>query len=402
MAESKTRVGDVKGDVFGVGVSGKGHSFKKVHVEHQHNTIHITAGKDVQDLLRAISGMKTELVISSQEKAPDDAPAGETGDVKAAIGELTRIAREIQKQGTEIREIQSGDLRISKTELLLKKAILLKSEADEMLLDQMSAGIEKAGNLWQGGGHQSEIDLNDYMSGFDEKAWTHMLTEAQETLREANRIDPANVEVLLHLAQVTGQLEPDKPDEERRLLGRILNLLKSPKSDDERFYKAEATFLLATAGDETHPDLLKDARRMFSDLNRDDWVRHCDSLLGALGNIPEMTGYAQHEPYGTSPQDMEFHPAGRWHVQVSEGSMMDLHLFPNGMVQGTQQNSAIMFYAAFNGQWTYLPASRMLQIQGYVNNNFPFFFSVTIQTFMNNVYSGTGLDGHHYQFSRTS
>jgi hypothetical protein len=400
MAGSNTKVGKVKGDVFGVGVSGKGNSFQKVHIEHQHNTIHITAGEYIQEVLRGISGMNTELVISTPGKTGEESRPDDISEMKAAIGELTRMTQEARQQGTEIREIQAGNLRISKTELLLKKAILLKTEADDMLLDQFSAGKEEAGDIWQGGGHQAEIDLNDYMRGFDEKAWARKLTEAQETLQEANQIDPANVEVLLHLAQVTGQLDPDNPDKERRLLGRVLNLLKSPKNDTERFHKAEATFLLATAGDETHPDLLKDARYMFSELGREDWVRHCDSLLSALGNIPEMTGYTQHSQYGSAPQGLEFHPAGRWHVQVSEGSVMDLHLFPNGMVQGTQQNSVMMLYAAFSGQWTYLPATRMLQIQGYVNN-FPFFLSVTIQTFMNNIYSGTGMDGHHYQFSRT-
>jgi hypothetical protein len=413
MAGSKTKVGDVKGDVFGVGVSGKGHSFQKVHVEHQHNTIQITAGENIHEVIRGISAMNTEIMISTPAGTGDDSRTENTEKMKNMIGELTQIAQDIQQQGTEIREIQAGSLRISKTELLLKKAIILKSEADDMLLDQLAAGREKAGNIWQGGGHQAEIDLNDYMSGFNERAWTRKLTEAQDTLREANRIDPANVEVLLHLAQVTGQLEPDNPDKERNLLRRVLNLLKSPKNDDERYHRAEATFLMATVGDETHPDLLEDARNMFSELGREDWVRHCDSLLSALGNIPQMTGYPQQasqssphvhghtQPHAQSSYRVEFHTTGRWHVQVSEGSVMDLHLFANGMVQGTQQNNMLALYVTYSGQWTYLPANGMLQIQGYVNNSFPFFLSVAIQGNQNGIFSGTGMDGHHYQFTRT-
>jgi hypothetical protein len=401
MGGSKTRVGDVKGDVFGVGVSGKGHSFKKVHVEHQHNTIHITAGEDTQELLRAISGMNTELVISSQKKAPDDAPPGEAGDVKAAIGELTRIAREIQKQGTEVRDIQSGNLRISKTELLFKKAILLKSEADELLMEQFSENNEKFAELRASKEETFEIDLADYLYRFDEKAYEEKLREASALLTEANKLDPSNVEILLHLAQVTGLLEPDHPEKERKLLSRVLNLLRNPKTDAEWFHKAEATFLLATAGDETHPELLNDARNMFKRLHRDDWVRQCDDILAGLGNIPEManTGFAQAHAQN-QPTRFQFHPTGRWHVQVSEGSIMDLQLYPNGFAQGTQQNNMIFLHAAFTGQWTFIPHSNMLQIQGYVNNSFPFFLSVAIQQERQGIFTGTGMDGHSYTFSR--
>jgi hypothetical protein len=231
-----------------------------------------------------------------------------------------------------------------------------------------------------------QTDLAHYLAGFDERAYEAKLTEAHTLLREANHLDPGNVEVMLHLVSVNGQLTTD-PTEREQWLYRVQNLLRFQKNDLERFQFAQATYLLAIARDPNNAEMLRRAREMFAQLGQTGWVEQCDSILRSLGGGAAVTG---------------FQP-GRWTIQIGDmvRSVMWLDFYPNGMVQGMQRSGLVQ--AQVNGQWGFNPANNWLQLNGLVNGFQPFMLSLIFQGIdpQGNLVAQGG-DGVTYWFTRTS
>ena len=103
--------------------------------------------------------------------------------------------------------------------------------------------------------------------------------EAYALLNEANRIDPYNIEVLLHLARVQSKLNPNNPLKMQKILYRIQSLLDTPRNDTDKFHLAQTSFLIAVYEKPIDIELLKDARTIFDEIGRRDWKRHCDDLI---------------------------------------------------------------------------------------------------------------------------
>ncbi|MFW6290103.1 MAG: tetratricopeptide repeat protein [Mariniphaga sp.] len=386
MNNQEYNTGDIQGDVIGAGSSGI--AAKAIHG----NVIQVIIGsEDVARQLGMISEVPTEVKQDSAAGIEGNKSSHDTKLLQDNISELLEVIRSSNRQGNKVNEIQAGELHYSQVELLLKKAILLKSEADQMYFDQLDdhALKDSTSPVHQYG--TAGLDLDKVLSSFDDKAYLDKLREAYELLEEAIDIDPANTEVLLHMAQLLIELTPDDPTDEQKLLFRIQNLLNNPKDDSERFRLAQATFLLATTGNKLHKGMLRDARRMFKKLDRNEWVRQCDDLLAKAGK----SGIA-------GPRQMAFEPSGHWSIQVSDyvGSTMELTVHPNGYFEATQQAGMYGMIVQATGQWAFMPAQRMLQLQGLVNGFQPFMLGIMIQHQQGNVFYGVGIDGYSYTLQK--
>jgi hypothetical protein len=397
MAEGSIDIKKVKGDVFGAGVEGSGNIFGKnvTTIENQTNqTINLNLSLEASELFGKIAAMKTELRPGEAAGIQGSKTPEDNAEVQKGINEILELLKTPGKSGQFAREIQAGDLRISRVDLLVKKATLLKTEADQMLFDHLERNKNK---IEQARARTGQVDLNSVFKDFDETARMSRLKEAYALLQEANELDPTNTEVLLHIAKLLIELTPDDTSDETRILYRIRNLLGSPKDDTERFHLAQATFLLATTSEPMHIESLSDARAMFEKLGRTEWVRQCDDLIAARGRD---ASYRAMEPASALPQMAGFQPVGNWHIRVMDavGSTMLLNINPDSTFQAVQQLSGLNIHAV--GQWVFNPYNQMLQLQGMVNDFQPFMLGIIIQGQQYNGYNGTGTDGYGYFMTR--
>lgn len=398
MEGDKQRFGDVGENVIGGSIKGdKNILGEKVNVVN--NTYYLSLGKDGEKRVEELLSIKKD--VSPQYGQQAEPRSGEDVErMKSDLETLTGIVDELKKRNSGSQELYAGKLKVSTVEMLLKRAILLKTEADQIVMDSLQGNSELSG-FRSNNNRQADTDKIGF--GYNEIVYRDKLNEALTLLRQANDEEPTNIEVLLHMAQIVGLLEPDFPDKERKLIAKALGLLKNPKNDDEWFLKAEATFLMATAGDETHPNLLRDARGMFERLQRNEWVRQCDDLLIAFDNEYDIPHIARNSTGSQGPQAQnfaEFHPVGRWHVDASDGSIIDAHFFQNGVVQGTQKNTMKWQNFSFSGQWAYIPYSRILQIQGSTNMGYPVMQVIGIQHKEGDTFFGFDLNGFQYRFRK--
>jgi hypothetical protein len=393
MEKQDFNISNNQGDLIGAGA--KGVVAREIHG----NVINLYVNsQDAVDRLNQLGRMPTEVKQNQAAGMQGSRTAEHPEQLLESINELLELMKSSNRGGGNVNEVIAGDLHLSQVELLLKKAILIKSDADQMYFEQMSKNKPKESGSFQ-------VDPNQMLAGFNQKAHTAKLQEAYDLLEEANKLEPANTEVLLHMAQLLIELTPDDPTDEERLLRRIQNLLIAPKDDAERFRLAQATFLLATSGDQIHTQSLQDARTMFERLGRNEWVRQCDDLLNAASNQPYNQQYQQ--PQQTQPgqqgqQQAGFQPVGRWNIQVSDfmGSTMLLNLHPNGYFDATQQTTVYGVIAQASGQWAWNPYQQMLQLQGMVNGFQPIMLGISIYNQVGNTYYGMGTDGYNYNFQK--
>lgn len=335
-------------------------------------------GSDQAGLVQQIAAIRTELQPKGQTQ---------TGarNLEAMEKTLQQILHQVQTLEAN-KQVAAADGQAARVDLLLKRAILLKSEAEQMMLDAVR---KNAARQQLPPGQRVEIDLRNYLAGFDEGAYDAKLQEAQRQLQEANTLDPGNIETMLHLASVLGQLTTETTERDK-LLYQVQNLLHFPKNDTERFQLAQATYLLAIAREPNHPDMLRRARDMFAQLGQTAWVEQCDSILRSLSG-----------GYGPGPQP-GFQP-GRWTIQIGDmvRSVMWLDFYPNGAVQGMQRSGFVQ--AQVNGQWGFNPGNNWLQINGLVNGFQPFMLSLFFQgpDPQGNLVA-QGADGLTYWFARAA
>jgi hypothetical protein len=393
MENQDFNISNNQGDLIGAGA--KGVVAREIHG----NVINLYVNsQEVVDRLNQLDQMPTEVKQNEAAGMQGNRSAVHPEQLLESINELLEIVKSSNRHGGKVSEVKAGDFHISQVELLLKKAILVKSDADQMYFEQMARNKPKGSGTFQ-------VDLNQMLAGFDLKTHTAKLQEAYDLLEEANKLEPANTEVLLHMAQLLIELTPDDPTDEERLLRRIQNLLTAPKDDAERFRLAQATFLLATSGDQIHSQSLQDARILFERLGRNEWVRQCDDLLMASSNLPYNQQYEQPQQNQPGQQDQQregFQPVGRWNIQVSDfmRSTMLLNLHPNGYFDATQQTAVYGVIAQASGQWAWNPYQQMLQLQGMVNGFQPIMLGISIYNQVGNTYYGMGTDGYNYNFQK--
>lgn len=395
MAESSIDIEKVGGDTIGVGTEGSGNIIGK-NVTYTENKIYINnPSPEATEMLGKILGMKTEVRPGEAAGIQGSKTPKDNEEVHNGINEILELLKTPGKSGQFAKEIQAGDLRISRVDLLMKKAILLKTEADQMLFDHMERNKNK---IEHAKAQTGQVDLNSIFKDFDETARMSRLKEAYTLLQEANELEPTNTEVLLHTAKLLIELTPDDKSDENRILYRIQKLLSSPKNDTDRFNLAQATFLLATSSEPMHIESLRDARAMFEKLGRTEWVRQCDDLLAAPGRD---ASYRAMEPTSQLSQRAGFQPVGSWHIRVMDaiGSTMFLNINPDGTFQVEQQASGLNVQGV--GQWVFNPYNQMLQLQGMLNGFQPFMFGIIIQGQQNDGYYGVGTDGYSYFLTQT-
>lgn len=399
--DQNLKIGKMDGNLANQSVSGSRNNVKVIN-----NTLNFDLSEEGREALKYIMGVNPEISKDNFDIQKD------REEIARLRGELSKLFDTLKESSREkeSEHINAGGIKVSKVELLLKKAILLKSEAEQMLNEQIFhtdqrmqvKSSERAANSEPG---TPVSDLGNYRV---------KLSEALELLEEANRMEHGNIEVLLHMAQVIGKLHPERPDDERKLIRQVLGLLRHPRNDTEWFQKAEATYLMARAGDETHPDLLAEAREIFERIKRFDWVRKCDDILESLeaankANHLQSHPDQSHQKHGNqnrhssakeSHSAVDFHPVGQWQVEVSDGSYIAIQFYPNGTVQGTQQNPMMFQYSWFTGQWFYIPQQNMLQLQGWYNTGMNFYEHIVMSKTPDGQFTGAGTMGYSYQFRR--
>ncbi len=386
MDNQEVNISDVRGDVVGTGASGI--VAKEIHG----NVIQVVINsEDLARQLGEINKVPADVKQKQSAGIEGNKVSQDSELLRETISELLEVIRSSNRKGNKVDEIQAGELHLSQVDLLLKKAILLKSEADQMYFEQLDKSARKDSSSPVQEYGTAGLDLDKVLTDFDDKAYLNKLREAYGLLKEAIDIDPANTEVLLHMAQLLIELTPDDPTDEQKLLYRVQNLLNNPKDDAERFRLAQATFLLATTGNHLHKGMLKDARRMFKKLGRNEWVRQCDDLLGK-----------GKQTMGAAPQQQVFEPIGQWSILVSDfvGSTMNVTFHANGYFEAIQQTGMYGASVQAAGQWAFIPAQRMLQLQGMINGFQPFFMGILIQYQQENVFYGVGTDGYSYTLQK--
>ena len=341
---------------------------------------------EVVERLMAARLVDTEVSVGSGQTGLSVERIRELG---AELEDVHRAIQRLERRGDRIDEIDVGEMRIGRVELLLKQAVLLKAEADQMFLDQIGGQRAKIDDLWSHTSNgRATIDLNDWLQDFDADAHEATLRKAETLLEEARTLEPHNAEVLLHLAQVMEQLE-EAPEQIDKLLYSVIKLLEPPRSDTDKFHLAQAVFLSATLRDGTpHPDMLNKARMLFTQLGRSDWVEQCDLVAGHQGSALPAAHQAA------------LNPAGHWRIQISDGSHMDATLQANGSLQGQQHHPMMPMPVPFNGMWGFDPQQSLLSLQGVVGGMNPFFLNLYLQGQPDGSLVGAGTDGHQYRFMR--
>lgn len=382
MANQNFNTGKVGRDVVGAGATGVMAS------EIKGNVIQLVINSpEVAEKWGNLERMPTEVPQNQAAGIEGNITHQDSASLQQSINELLQIIQSSGSRGKVVEEVQAGKFHISKVDLLLKKAILLKSDADQMYFDHMAKNRAAP----SAGSGRQQVDLTQMVAGFEEKIHRNKLQEAFDLLEQANQIDPTNTEVLLLMAQLLIELTPDDPTDEQKLLRRIQNLLTSPKNDEERFRLARATFLLATTSEPMHANLLYDARAMFETLGRHEWIRQCDELLNSLSSHPPNSSPGQ-----------GFQPTGQWNVQISDflGSTMFMHLHANGHFEATQQAGPWGMTVQASGQWVFTPTQQLLQMQGMINGFQPFMIGIYIHNQQGNTFYATGMDGFAYTLSK--
>lgn len=209
---------------------------------------------------------------------------------------------------------------------------------------------------------------------------------------------------MLHQAQLATQLEHE--GEANKLLYQVINLIGRPSDDRQRFWLAQAKYLMAIEANTPNPSLLQEARYMFAALGEMGWVQQCDLMLNQMaagaqfqGNQP---GNPLAPPAGTPPinSQVAFSPVGQWQVQVSSGVQMQLQYDPQGVCQGYISPGLNRPTSYFNGQWGYDPANQILQQQGLVDGWSPYNFWLRVVQYNPMAIMAVDAGGFTFMFQR--
>lgn len=330
------------------------------HAQHLH--VHMASPDPA--LLAKVARTPTEVQPPANEKSASVGLSKEVGALRNSIDQALSKLDEAARTGHGGNAMRAGGVEMSRVDLLVKKGILLGSEADQMYFDHVRA---VTASVQPGAPRMDDAALLANWPQREEQQ--HKAKEALAIFEEASRLEPANTEVLLHLHQATARVANDLAAGQA-ILFRLLNLLRDPKTDTERFHLAQTMYLGATSAGVPQPEKIRTARGMFEKLDRGDWVRACDDQLarhggGAYGGFGG--GFAP-----PPPPPAAFHPVGHWQVASSDGGAGFLEFRPDAFFQGSYTAGPFMG-SNVSGRWGYDPVNRLLQVQGLVNGMVPFF-----------------------------
>lgn len=329
-------------------------------------------------------------------------------------------AEEIVQLKKQVNDLESGELRIPRADLLLKKAILLQSDSGQEILDWIDR-VSKARRR----GDLEIITTSDGNWTFKKKGdaakvnWPEAfrkaaavqevkIKEAYSLLQEANELDPFNTEVLLRMAFL---LHTKDPSAARKIVLRVLALLGQPKNDVEKSQLGQMKFLLAKTISPSNESLryLREARGIFEELRNRNWILICDKALAEVERAAgsrrdaspddeldridrEWEGAQRMEPEESQRrQEAGFQPVGRWKIEGATlgiiGWKMFVDLTPDGTLQGSQQSFGMNI--PFSGIWTFDPSNKVLYLQPLGLDP----VHIIIQGRQNNGYYGTDASG---------
>ncbi len=293
---------------------------------------------------------------------------GNQEHLKEDLDEILQKRKSLEElQDATVKEIKVGNNSIATIEVLLKKAMLLRNEADQMFRDSMD-------------GHKE----------MNEAHYIIKLSEAHKLLLEANALDPTDTGVLLEMAKVLINLTPDDPRDEEELLMKIVTLLDNPKDEQETFRLAHAIFLIGTSRHPYSEEQILRARGLFEKLGRTDWTSQCDYIIEKYCR--------EEEGYEEAP--VEFNPIGDWYVNLGDavGSVMYLSIYEQGNFIAGQEAEGVRITA--QGTWSFTPATNTVFLQGTLENMQPFVLTFAVGGFEENIYIAMGSDGCAYFMQR--
>jgi len=350
-----------------------------------------------------IQGVPTELKPTKPGAPVNDSTRESLAAMEQQLQALSEELRQNDSTSQQMDRVQIGDVELSRVDLLVKQAVLLRTEAHQMIQSNM----EKHGrtNAVAGGGTGPDVPVAEA---------TAKLEEAYDRLRDARRLAPTDPEVLLNLAQIMGDLGK-KPREVQPILLRVQQLLDPPRDNTERFHMAQALYLSATLGDDIDSEGVESARKLFSSLGREEWVALCNSKLqedqdDASAPSPSLASAfpgsafpaSEFAPPPAMPPSMSevFQPVGRWNVSVSDGTSWVFDFLPSGILQG-QGGNMFSGLQPVVGQWAYDPYTGRLQIGGVTGGVMPFGIMLFFQKQEGGAFHALGSDGNTHILKRT-
>jgi hypothetical protein len=233
---------------------------------------------------------------------------------------MLSLVEEVETEAPGTAQIQAGDALMTRVELLLSKATLLETEAQQMLQAHVEARLPplisqigsgqlnwqawtpaadspfraklRAGlaqalqvSLPQALGHAASLltpahlermgafITDRLLAGFDTGAYQAKLTEAHALVEEAGELEPDDVEVSLHTAKLLLALHPDDPGKGQRLLYRLAYRLQNPQDDETRLQLGQTLYVQATSQQPPNLDQLRRARDLFVAAGKEDWIQ---------------------------------------------------------------------------------------------------------------------------------
>lgn len=370
-----------------------------------------------------------------------EAPAVDVQPYSDIVATALAGLRAAEAGGQTIDAVQAGEVRVSKAELLLKRAAVLKAEAAQMMnenatkkqpalqalqLRYQATNPFDAGAVAQLQAEEEALVWRD----FDRQAFTSKLSEARDLLDEALSVDETNTEALLQLAELLMALTPDDVSDEERVLTRAHALLGHASTDDERFKQAQALLLSAQSLVLKHqrtppgPELLgavqtcmatlTEARDQFRRLERMLWATMADQMLQRLQGALATLGAASSGPSSPPPPfalggnaaaasgpGYSFQPAGQWTVSVSMGGVPTEQAYLAMGYDQSMQGVVSPAGMTIQGRWDFMPVTATLVLQGVANGMIP--YGLQLQIVQASPAAAVGMDGRGatYQFVRT-
>lgn len=273
-----------------------------------------------------IAAMPRAAASGSVEGLATSLTLQENREMQAGVDQGLALFGEAQVGAKASELFQAGELKVSRVELLLTKATLLETEAEQMLrahvegqlpriLSQVTAG-QANWEAWRPGIDtpfkakmrsalevalqaslpqvfgaafnqlgMAQLDrLNAYiadrlLAGYDLSSYEAKINEAYALVEEAKELEPENVEVDLHVARLTLALHPDDPSQSQRLLYRLVHRLEDPQDDQARLYLGHTLVLLATAQQPENLNQLRQARELFVAAGHEELTEQADRQL---------------------------------------------------------------------------------------------------------------------------
>jgi hypothetical protein len=366
----------------------------------------------------------------------------------AIVAQALAGLRSAEASGQTVDAVQAGVVRVSKVELLLKRAAVVKAEAAQMMTENVQAKQPELQALqprfqratWSDPGAMEGLQREQesiLWRDFDEEGFRAKLSEARDLLNEALTLEDTNTEALLQLAELLMALTPDDVSDEERVLTRAHALLSHASTEDDRFKQAQALMLSAqslalkhqrtapgpelTGAVQTCVAALTEARDQFRRLERTMWATMADQMLqglqgaaAAMGS-PPATSPASPSPPFAAPAPVwgqpappaayaapySFQPAGQWSVNVSIAGVPTESAYLAMGYDQSMQATVSPSGMTIQGRWDFMPVTATLVLQGVANGMIP--YGLQLQILQAGPAAALGMDarGATYQFTRT-